>query len=282
MKNLHMVTGLPRAGSTLLCNILNQNPAAFASDTSGVFGVMMEMSHAIGRSEEFKSDLINDKDTTMERILTMQRGVVQNSYQHETGIVFDKARGWAAQAKLVAKLFPTSKLIVLVRDVKAVLASIEKNHLDTIELMPDAGLSPRLIDRIQLQTSDAGIVGSAVNAVMDTTHRMAENTIILKYEEFVANPEKKMAWLYGRLGMDPFEHDFDNVECTATDQDGLYWYKFPHQGFGKVEAREEIDQYLQPRLQKLIDEEFKIFNETFGYNTESERSVVSIAGERNG
>ena len=36
MKRLYFVAGLPRSGSTLLCNILMQNPAIYASATSGI------------------------------------------------------------------------------------------------------------------------------------------------------------------------------------------------------------------------------------------------------
>ena len=34
MKNFNIITGMPRSGSTLLCNILSQNPAFHAGATS--------------------------------------------------------------------------------------------------------------------------------------------------------------------------------------------------------------------------------------------------------
>ncbi len=41
MKTIHFVAGLPRSGSTLLCNILNQNPKFHATATSGILDIVL-------------------------------------------------------------------------------------------------------------------------------------------------------------------------------------------------------------------------------------------------
>ena len=43
MKNFHMIAGLPRAGSTLLCQILNSNPNFHVTPTSGVLDMLKIM-----------------------------------------------------------------------------------------------------------------------------------------------------------------------------------------------------------------------------------------------
>ena len=40
-KNVHFISGMPRSGSTLLCNILNQNPRFHATGTSGVLDLLL-------------------------------------------------------------------------------------------------------------------------------------------------------------------------------------------------------------------------------------------------
>ena len=41
MTDIHMIAGLPRSGSTLLCNILNQNPRFHATSTSGILEIVL-------------------------------------------------------------------------------------------------------------------------------------------------------------------------------------------------------------------------------------------------
>ena len=278
MKNIHMITGMPRAGSTLLCRILSQNPVAFASDTSGVFNTLMAATHVMSAADEYKSDLINNRDIAMARHRNVQRGIVQNSYDHIQKVIFDKSRSWGAQASLVQRILPESKLIVMVRDIKAVVASVEKNHLETIEIDPDAMGSPTLKDRIEAQLAPGAIIGGTIGFVLDMVHRSVGNTIILKYEDLAQHPEKTMNWLYGRLNMEPFEHDFENVECSATDQDGLYWYKFSHSGGKTVEFYDNVDKYLPQLMQADIDDGYREFNSVFGYGEagDSDGNVTSI------
>ena len=40
MKNLHLIAGLPRSGSTLLCNLLNMNSKFHATPTSYVIDML--------------------------------------------------------------------------------------------------------------------------------------------------------------------------------------------------------------------------------------------------
>lgn len=40
-KIIHLMAGLPRSGSTLMCNILNQNPRFHATSTSGILDIVL-------------------------------------------------------------------------------------------------------------------------------------------------------------------------------------------------------------------------------------------------
>ena len=60
-KKINVICGLPRSGSTLLCNILNQNPDFHASSTSPLAQTLGALSQFLSTSPEVKSDLYNDR-----------------------------------------------------------------------------------------------------------------------------------------------------------------------------------------------------------------------------
>jgi hypothetical protein len=90
----------------------------------------------------------------------------------------------------------------------------------------------------------------------------------IQYETFAQNPQLVLDRIYTVLGEKPFEHDFENVKPSAgsTDVDGLYNYKYPHEGIGKVEARpEDWREYVPPDIASLIMQKFAAYNRAFGY-----------------
>lgn len=52
---LHLISGLPRAGSTLLCNILAQNPRFHATATSGILEMLFRVRNGWDTVEEFRA-----------------------------------------------------------------------------------------------------------------------------------------------------------------------------------------------------------------------------------
>ena len=57
MKNFYMVSGLPRSGSTLLCNILAQNKDLFVSKaTSGCVDVLFNIRNQWDTLIEYKAE----------------------------------------------------------------------------------------------------------------------------------------------------------------------------------------------------------------------------------
>jgi len=54
-KNIHFISGLPRSGSTLLANILAQNPAFHSTATNGIADVMFSVRNQWDNLIEFKA-----------------------------------------------------------------------------------------------------------------------------------------------------------------------------------------------------------------------------------
>lgn len=265
MDRFHVVCGLPRAGSTLLCNILNQNPTFHASSTSVLAQTVGGLSHLWSSSPEIKSDLAHDREGTERRLNRTLKALCEAWYPAD-GTVFDKGRGWAFHALTIKAVYPDAQIIVMVRDLRAVFGSVEKQH-QRYPILDDASepLGKTIYARADQMLSPQGLIGGPVNGVMDLIRRQPEGLIVIQYETFVRNPQMIMDRLYAELEEEPFEHDFEDVTNTATDMDALYLNKYPHDGSGKVQPGDGWEKYISSDLAQQIMGRYPGYNQAFGY-----------------
>ena len=268
MKSFNVITGLPRSGSTLICNILNQNPEFYASSTSPVPQMCATLSHYWSNSPELNSMLIHNKEHTEVRMLNSLRALVHAWYADKE-TVFDKSRGWANNSLLLNQLFPDAQIIVMVRDLRSIFGSIEKQHQKLPVL--DHAMVPigkTLYTRADQMFSPDGMIGGPLFAIEDMIRRKPRNVTFVQYEAFAQTPKKVMEFIYSSLDMDSFEHDFDDVANVAEDVDELYLGKFEHKGCGKVEMvdPDEWRNFVSPDIGELIMRRYPFFNQTFGYD----------------
>src|SRR6056297_2046898 len=114
--------GLPRAGSTLLCNILSQNPRFEVTPTSPLCEYVNAMTRAFSASEQRKAYLDQDKAASCFRGAI--KGAIEGYFSGPVGI--DKSRGWTAKADLLTKIYGQKlKVIVPIRDLRGCVASEE-------------------------------------------------------------------------------------------------------------------------------------------------------------
>ena len=264
----NVICGTPRSGSTLLCNILNQNPLFKASSTSCLAQSVRSLSNLWSNSPEVKSDLIGDKEGTEARLVRSARAMVEAWYgDSDAEVIFDKGRLWNHSPMVLKQLFPEAHQFVCIRDLREILASIEKQHAKNPML--DEAQNPlelTTFNRADRLFSPQGIVGSQIIGVEDLMRRKLPNVHIIQYETLVQNPKLVIDSIYTVLGADAYEHDFSNVEKTATDVDGLYLGKFPHEGTGEVKPPEnDWRDHVPTDIAGLLMERFQAFNQAFGY-----------------
>lgn len=266
---LHVITGTPRSGSTLLRNILAQNPAFHVSATSPLTNALFALQQVMSRSDELKSELIADTEGTQQRLLRAFHGFVAGWYsEHKDKTCFDTSRAWSPLAQLHAQLFPGSIRIVCVRDLRAIFGSIEKQHakfplLDAVENVQQKTVA----DRATRLFSPGGLIGASVSGVEDLIRRQLPRTVLVQYEWFVRNPDQTMERIYSALRMAKFEHTFDNVKRRTTECDALYLNKFPHEGSGEVTS-DSLDTwrpFCPPDIEREIMIKFPGYNRAFGY-----------------
>jgi sulfotransferase len=251
---LNVVTGMPRSGSTLLCNILNQHPDVHASSTSPVCEMVSALAQGMATQPEITSEVINGNNN---RIIDAERGTIEGWYKNQNkGCVFDKGRGWSTQAALLRRLYPESLIVCVYRNPADVFASIEARDEETAELQPMPGT---MAERASTMISNKGIIGASILAVEDLKRRAAENVLFVDYDNLCKHPDKTLQHIGLGAKLATFTYDFDNVQSTATDIDPLYHNKFPHDdATGKVEVRPK--RKLPDDVVKHIMAQYPYFN----------------------
>lgn len=277
MKTIHAIAGLPRSGSTLLCNILNQNPAARATPTSCTPGFMRALSTVASNRIEFQNLLDKFPKHTDARLNSSMQAFFNQWHDHgEEEHIFDKSRGWTGVPDMFGQLSPGGVILVCVRDLRDVLASIEKEDRKNGLLTPNPD-TPH--ERYAQHFGPNGVVGAPLNGVMGLLDRKPTNALFIQYERLIADPKAVMDAMYLATGMPQFEHDFDNVPDTMSpiEPDGFWLNKYPHKASGKIEKQD--GHWSDFVSETIADDIMKVahrYNKVFGYAEEVGPSTETI------
>ena len=260
---MNVIMGLPRSGSTLLCNILAQNPAFQVEHTNPLPGLLRGMIDIWSKSSDIKGGLLPDRREETEAKLHRCALAFCEAWNNTDKIVFNKSRDWGLNLKALWKIYPDAKVIVLVRDLREIFASFMKQ--DGKNPLLDDNPVKDITQRAVNMFSSQGMIGGPLIGVEDILTRRQEVHWV-KYEDFVRHPMESMERMYCFLDEPSFEHNFDEVVNTATDPDHLYLHKFPHNGEGKVEPQPPgWPKIMNRNLANSIMAGFPWFNQRFGY-----------------
>jgi sulfotransferase len=238
-KKYHFISGLPRAGSTLLSSILKQNPRF----TAGISDPLQSFTHSIIRdvnSAVGVSSLVN-----IDKRRDLIRGLFDSYYQECTDVCFNTNRGWTADTPLLQDLFPGFKMIVCVRDVPWILDSFEVlnsknpytikalyNHMDLGSVYERTHM---LMGNIPNQP---GYVAGPLNNLRQSMFSAeAKQLLYVDYDTLTAEPEMTLRRIYKFIDEPWFSHDFDNVEDSYDEFDEGAKIVGLHTIRKKVEAR---------------------------------------------
>jgi len=184
-------------------------------------------------------------------------------------VVFDKSRGWAFMLLPLLEMYPDTKIIVTVRHLCDVFASVEKQHRKTPLFSEFHDNQHKTIEsKVDRMFSQKGGIGSPLNGIKDIILRQ-HPVHFVKYEDLSSDPVGTMNRLYCYLLEDEFEHNFADVENTAEDPDFLYLYKYPHEGSGEVKpSPSKWQDFFHVEVAHEIMKRFNWFNQEFGYRLE--------------
>jgi sulfotransferase len=225
-------SSLPRSGSTLLQNILAQNPRFYCSPTSGMFDLLY------GARELYSNlHLIKAQDpATMKRaFLGFCRGGLRGYYEGVTDrpVVVDKSRGWLHQYEWIEMFHPNPKILVCIRDLRAILSSMEKlfrknRHIKDPEDHPVRSNMTTVRNRVGHWLNNPP-VGPALLRLIDAIERGVDKRLhFIKFEELTARPEPTMKRVYEYLEEPYFAHDFEHVEQATVEDDAQHGFYGDH------------------------------------------------------
>lgn len=215
---IHFISGLPRAGSTLLAGILRQNPRFHAAMT-GPLGLMFDtLVRSMGESNEYSMFLRQEQ---RERVA---RSLFESFYADLAAdrVVFDTSRVWCAQLAALDTLWPDARVIACVRSPAWILDSFER-RVQAAPLrrgrMFTAETGVNVFTRVEAMMK-GGQVGPSLQALRQAwSGEQAGKLIVMRYESLTSRPEEVMAKLYDLLGETPFAHDFEHVDFEAAEFD---------------------------------------------------------------
>jgi sulfotransferase len=216
-ETIHFISGLPRAGSTLLSALLAQNPRFHASMSSPVCVLFNALQQGMSQGNEY-SLFIDDRQRA--RIL---RSCVDAFYEDlaPERVVFDTNRLWTAKMAALGSLFPGSKVVCCVRNVAWVIDSIEslirRNFLQPSKIF-NYETGGTVYSRAESLAAATGMVGAALFALREAVYGdQADRLLLVRFESLTADPLETLRKVYEFLGEPPFEHDPNRVEaCPGT------------------------------------------------------------------
>lgn len=264
MKDFHMIAGLPRSGSTLLCQLLNMNPDFKATQTSPIIEMLTSQQSVFSHSGSFKAV---DRLDYYGNFVKAQNAFIDAYYEGDK-IIFDKNRSWTAHFMKMDEILghKNSKVIWTYRAIEQCITSMERQHrkYPIIQFSEEAqnNLSMNSLEsRINAWTSDGGIISRPILNLHDAVELGYGDRIhIVHYDRLCADTQNTLNEIHDFLGFEYYNYNsknFKNLKQSTVEHDNLYNYKYPHQiKEGKI-AHSASKSLVPKRLKEAIANKYK-------------------------
>jgi len=249
-KQMIFMSGLPRSGSTLLCNILAQNPEIFTSATSSLIDVVTSIKNGWNQLAGMRAMSIEKSNQHLKNaLLSLLYGYYANQQE---SVIIDKSRGWLAFIPTIEAITgQKAKIIVTVRDLRGVMASVEKLYrkTDALSVVPGQLQYPQHFINVQTRVTfwadGRNLVGSCLNLIRAAQEQhLGDRMHFVDYKYLCQAPKATLEGIYNFIEQPNFVHDFDNVQQFTTEDDRVHgWFElhtirpkveYPPQDFNDV------------------------------------------------
>lgn len=252
------VTGLPRAGSTLLCQMLAMHPQMHCEgDSSPLCNTLLGLRRMVSDDQFFLSQLDTSFENSYAHLASAMQGFLRGWYHHtgDKKAVVDKNRAWLHCIELLLKIAPEAKLIVCIRELGQIYGSIEAQHqktilVDFIDHLADFDRFGRA-DALFAKDKAIGAPLISMHAVQDLPAEVQKRLYFLRFEDLMEKPAACMSHVYEWLGLPPFQVNPDRLEVGGQESDSHYHMKYLHKQHERVTRPKTHD--IPPRIQAQIE-----------------------------
>lgn len=266
-------SSLPRSGSTMLQNLMGQNPDMYVTPTSGLMELIYAARNNYSNAIEFKNSLQPE---------LMRKGFAAfcNAGLHafasavtEKKYYMDKGRSWGFYLDWLELFMPYQpKVICMIRDLRDVFASMEKNF----RKQPDKDFN--IINWNTLQSTilekrmDMWANSPPIGIALDRLYAVLQNgngakILFIKYEDMCLRPEIEMSRIYNYLEIPFYKHDFENIQQITHEQEIESLRLIDHKVRPVLEMKQsEAMKILGPQICDWVYNKYKWFYDYFKYN----------------
>lgn len=238
MSKIFFQSSLPRSGSTLLQNILGQNPDFYTTPTSGLIELLFQSKNVFSDGVEFKAQ---DEDIMKRAFMGYCKGALEGYFSNITNkkYIVDKSRAWGVNYYFLNSFYPYPKIVCMIRDLRDVFASMEKNyrknaHINT-GIVNNAELKGTTVEKRVDHFAATPPVGLSIDWMRDILSQgINKNVLFIKYEDLTKNPQKEMNKVYDFFEVERYNHNFNDVQQVTHENDNL------HGVFGDHKIRQEV------------------------------------------
>ena len=270
MNYLHFCGGLPRSGSTILMNILQQNPTIFTTGTCALFEILKDKILIKSRySESFQAMSTEQSDKAMYGLI---HGATKGWFEALTDkpIVISKRHGWSE----LFHLYPNSKFICVVRDLRDIVESFERvnNKLLALHSYSDNNIltpSMHIHEKYKFYFDSVNAFSASLNyevpRLMEVYKKDPTKVLFLRYEDLTKDPIYMLKKVYKFLNEPYFDHNFSNIEQSSLfEHDHAYFReRTEHKTLPSFRLYQDPERKLNANIHKKAIQENKWFYESF-------------------
>lgn len=242
MKTFHFISGLPRSGSTLLANLLGQNPAIHVTPTSACHESLFTIRNYWNGWIEHKAAKELGDSRHQRRVL---RAILDSYHDTDKPIVIDKGRGWVSMLEMIEWVTgEKAKVLVPVRSITGILSSMERiwrkqsatgqtpnEQQNYIKMQTVAGRTDEWMQNSQ-------VVGLAYTRLKDAIQRgFSDRLHFIEFDDLTKNPADTVDKIYNFLELPAFAHDFNNVEQITHEDDTVHGIQGLHDIAPKITSK---------------------------------------------
>lgn len=247
------------------------NPQFYCTPTSGLAELILNNKATFNQSQAFIAQDLNKMEPHFVNFL---RGGVVSYFDQLTNAqyVLDKSREWAINYRLLDKLFTNPKIVCMIRDPRAIYASMEKNFRknptrESHTQNPQQLVGTTLDKRVNIW-ADGIPVGISMDRLKDCIQQdISKKMLFVRYEDLMFNPEHEIRRVYEYLEVSYYEgHNFETVTQHTHENDNVHGVYGDHKLRTKFEKLpDDYEDVLGFEICQSIKNTYPWFYKTFNY-----------------